>query len=328
MKVLSLSPYQSRINPNINNQTQKSDTKNRSDVHFGAKPLTDAQTQKIIEKAIKFHKTNILGTDPRDIEEFFAKLGVSASFQDGSEYARKFIAYGCYQASKIFKQLGFVIPPKLRSIDMEMIEPNGKNVLGACFFRSCDFRPTLFSAPEHFPIRTTVFNTFPRYNPTQVGNKTMNLCWENMFEIAEHNKNVGWSSSGHFLSTFIHEFAHNLHYHKIYSTFGAPDKCDLYEYNPKVNNILKALQRNIGGFRSSVSPVYGLLIKRDISRYGASKLPETFAEALTEEILSNIDPITLRLSENPFPMKKSNEILTQILHEIYEGLVNDGKGYI
>jgi len=327
---LKIFSFHNEFKANNNHIKKTNYKKNQSNIRFGNNLINNYHTQKIIENALKFHKSEIMRVEPYKVEQYFERLGIPATFKDGNDYARKFVAYCCYHASKIFKQLGYAIPTKLKLMDMTMIDPNSRHTLGACYYRSYQYRPSIFAPVENFPIRTTVFNTFQNPATIYIGkeNRQVLLNWENMFELAKHDKEIGWSSSGHFLSTFIHEFAHNLHYHKLYSKYGAPEKTEMYAFNPSVDKIINALQRKIGSFSSTVSPAIGTMIEKDVSKYGASKLPETFAEAFTEEVLNNIDPFKLRLIKNPFPMKKDNDIITQVLHETFEGLVNDGKGLI
>ena len=135
------------------------------------------------------------------------------------------------------------------------------------------------------------------------------------------------------MSPFLHEFAHNLHFHKLYKKFGCPAPNQGYIYNPKTEIILKYLNLPIKDkYGNPVkNPCISYEVRKQLntsSEYGSSLLPETFAEEFTREIVNNLEYFKLRLTRNPFPLAKNNPTLQQILYETWEGLIADGKGLI
>ena len=142
------------------------------------------------------------------------------------------------------------------------------------------------------------------------------------------NYELGFSSTPHFMTPFIHEFAHNLHFHKLFSKFGCHEKHPLYIHNPYVVDKLNLLNKPI----QELNPYYGSyirdLLSKDISVYANEKIPETFAEYYTKRVIENMDLLKLRLTANPFTNTKTNPTISQVLNETWEGLVGDGQGLL
>lgn len=311
MKIFCITKYS-------NTKSKKHENKNKTS--FKAKiPSYDY----FYGKALKIHKYNILKVQPINIERYFGNLGIEATFREGSEYARKFVAYCCYQTSEIFRQLNHALPIKIDLINFKKL---GIDATGICNYGT-------IHTPKYYPIRTVAFNTFEAGDFVQIKNKKIPLIWEHFEKIQEENYKQGFLSVNHFLSPFIHEFAHSLHYHKLFSKFGCPEQQQFYFYNPAVNNIMQKLKIPMivdGQMVKNpfVSTEIAKSLGRDISNYGASQLFESFAEAYTKDVISCIDLFNLRLTRNPFPTKNMSPEVHQVLSEIWEGLVGDGAGLI
>lgn len=308
----------SYITTYLNTKSKKSENKHKAS--FKAKiPSYDF----FYEKSLYIHKSNILKTQPANIERYFGNLGIEATFREGSEYARKFVSYCCYQASEIFRQLNHALPIKIDLMNFQKLDIDATGI--------CNYG-TLYN-PKYYPIRTVAFNTFEQAKLIPVKNQKIPLIWENFDKIQEENYNKGFLSVKHFMSPFIHEFAHSLHYHKLFSKFGCPEQQQFYLYNPTVNNIMQKLKipMIVDGQMVKNPFVSTEIIKsldRDISNYGASQLFESFAEAYTKDVISCMDLFNLRLTRNPFPTKNMSPEVHQVLSEIWEGLVGDGAGLI
>lgn len=290
----------------------------RQSVSFG---VNYTKSDLIYRSSILYHKANIIKTTPSKVEEYFRQQGIPAFFQEGSDFARKMVAYCCYHTSEIFSQLHYIKPKQIGIADFRRLN---SDATGLCFYG-----PSMYSRTETYPARAVLFNTFAGDKKSNVEGKNIVLDWENFFDISMENKKNNFLSSGHFLSPFIHEFAHSLHYHKIFSKFGVPFNDPAYIYNPNSQIILDKLNMKLDNTNPYVSSSIVKNITQNISQYGAILLPETFAEAFTKAVLEHIDVFSLRLIENPFPMKNNgNNILNQVLYETFEGLVGDGAGLI
>ncbi len=291
---------------------------------FNKQPSFGVNFDYLYKKSLSYHNAGILRTNVSQIEKYFEKSGIPAFFREGTDYGKKMVAYGCYHASEIFKQMSYQRPTYLGMIDFRRIpQENVHNATGLC----ASF-PNVVSPTEVYPIRSVLFNTFSDNIPTVIDGAEIQLNWENFFTVVQHSKDTNFLSAGHFLSPFIHEFAHSLHNHHLFSKFGAPVADAGYAYNPYISNLYAKLNVNLDKNNPFVSTSISNLISQDVSSYGATNLMETFAEAFTKDVLSCIDMFTLRLTKNPFSSTNRNPVLTQVLSETFEGLVGDGAGLI
>ncbi len=275
-------------------------------ISFGENLLDDYIYDKSLVKHI--NEANVL--DPRLVEEYFQTLGIPCDFREGSEKARKVVAYSAFNAAEILRQINMVLPTKITMGDMK--DPD---ILAGCYF--------LPDTQENYPIRTVEFNT--KYD------------WDNHMEkIRELNKEKGGQfSSGHFIQTFLHEFAHNIHYHHLYSKFGSPVPNQGYLYNPNAMRILGALNMPIYDPRTGEINIHNKYVTKDAreamkksSCYGSTLLPETFAEEFARALINCMDYMSLRLKRNPLPIITSTPELNQVLYETWEGLVDDNEGLV
>jgi len=278
-------------------------------------------TDLIYKSSIALHQANIIRTNPARVEEYFRQQGIPAFFREGSDFARKMVAYCCYHTSEIFSQLHYKKPVQVGIADFSRMNTDAT---GLCFYA-----PSTISQTEAYPARAVLFNSFSKFIPYNLNGQMIPLNWENFFLIAEDTKKRNFLSSGHFLSPFIHEFAHALHYDKLYSKYGVPFYDPHYRPNPNMQIVLDKLNLKLDNNNPFVSGSIVNNIDKNVSHYGATSLPETFAEAFTKAVLENIDVFNLRLTQNPFPMKNNgNNILNQVLYEAFEGLVGDGAGLV
>lgn len=273
----------------------------------------------LYKKSFAIHQKCINETQPERVEKYFEQKGIPATFKEGTDYARKFIAYCCYHTAEIFKQLGHELPVKLDITDFRTFEAKG--AIGITNFAT-------LSKPKHYPIRSVVMNTLQEGNFLTHKNNNIPITWENYYNAQIASYESGTLSTPHFLSPFIHEFAHNLHYHKLFSKFGCQEINPLYRYNPNMSIIFQRLNMPI----KSLNPYYGSYIQdaisKDISVYASGQLPETFAEYYTKSIVENMDLLKLRLTDNPFTTNKTNPTVAQVLNETWEGMAGDGHGLV
>lgn len=320
MKIQAISNYKEPYykqskNNNINTALQnKSSTdtiksiydKGSYKIAFGENLIQDYIYDKSLVKHINEAKT----LDPHLVEDYFGALGIPCDFSDGSNKARKVVAYGTFNAAEMLRQINMVLPTKITMGDM-----GDSGTLAGCYFL-----PDLYN---NTPIRTVKFNT--AYD------------WDNHMEkFKQDNKRSGGHfSSGHFIQTFLHEFAHNIHYHHLYSKFGCPVPSEEYSFNTNVYNILNALNMAIYNSRTGQVNADNKYVTKEAreamkssSGYGSTLLPEVFAEEFARALINCMDYMSLRLKKNPLPIVTSNKNLNQVLYETWEGLVADNDGII
>lgn len=276
----------------------------------------NANWEYLYVKSCHLHHANIMGTQPERIEKYFEQQGIPATFRAGSEYAKKFVAYCCYQASEIFKQLRHVLPSSIDMYDFSKLNPK-PNATAL----------TTYGPMFKYPVRTVLFNTFEeKLFTTSYTGRQIPLNWENFFEYQVSQYRNGSLSTPHFLSPFLHEFAHSLHDDNLFRLKGCHIAGSPYKYEPKVGPLMEVLNKPI----SELNPNLGQTIeniRHSISIYGGTTLPETFAEYYTNNAINNMDLFSLRLTSNPFKFKEDKNILA-ILSEAWDGLVGDGKGLV
>ena len=294
--------------------------------------------------SLEKHQYNIERTSPAWVEDYFGNMSIPASFKDGDDYSNKLIAFCCFHAAEIFKQLNLQLPAKISFFDFgKLNDPGAETAVGVCLISS---RPDL-----NMPLRSVGFNTYEdedlvrritdNVKDTHIGSENFPIkyptsYWKNHFIIQKDAKRSDFGTTGHFLHPFIHEFCHNLHFHNIFSKYGCFELNPNYRYNPGARNIISAmsvpLKDDYGRdlyhpVNSFVSPTARSAMK-DSSRYGATLLPELFAEEMTKAILSNIDLFSLRLKRNILPFATQNPALNSVLYEVYNGLVADNDGLV
>lgn len=281
-------------NPNVSKPT------------FGAK----IDTSYLSQKALSWHKGMIARTNPNDIEKYFEKLGIAATFREGNNYARQFVSYCCYQAAEIFRQINLKLPTKIDLIDFKKI---GSDAAGLCNYGS-------MYNPKYYPVRSTLFNS--------------SVDWMNYPAIQARSNDGKFLSSEYFLHPFVHEYSHSLHFDKLFSKYGCPEPNQGYIYNPNVKILFDKMNLPLVDSQGNkisnpfVHPKTVDLLRNNISIYGGTSLPETFAESSTKQILENTDEFSLRLTKNPFPMNNKDKNIDEVLYELWEGLVGDGKGLV
>jgi len=253
----------------------------------------------------KFQKEAMM-TDVEGVRGYFQSLGIPFDMSGFPSDIQSLMAYCCFNTAEIYRQIHMPLPLKIMSYT------DKPSALGVCWFSSFD---------PNIPIRSVAFNT--------------NHDWTDY--MVRYNNEDNWFSTGHFLHPFIHEFAHNINFDRIFSKYGCPcpQPKPLYPYNPNTNAIFEALNTKIydkeTGEIIQNNPVISDDVRialKDSSGYGSTLLPETVAEEITRNIVNCLDLSTLRLERNPFPIQIHNAKLNQIVYEAWEGLICDGQGLI
>lgn len=285
--------------------SKKKQNNTQSRVCFGARNMV---YDYVYQKSLVLHSRMAQEVNLPNIKGYFDALKIPVDFSGLSEEASKVVAYCCFYAAEIFRSLKYKLPTKINTIST----PPEKNMItnAVCYYGS---------APGH-PLRSVAFNTY--------------VDWANHIKNSQiERNNSGFSTSYHFLHTTIHEFAHSLHFHHLFSKFGSPEPCPGYVFNPGTANLMRNL--NLPLYDAANNPVLNPFISdaarsamKASSGYGSTLLPETFAEEFTRAVIFSLDPMTLRLKENPFPINSTNKNLNQVLYETWEGLIGDGRGLI
>jgi len=139
------------------------------------------------------------------------------------------------------------------------------------------------------------------------------LSVEDINQIAEEMYSDKFVSSSHFLRSFIHEWAHNVHLDNVYKKFGYEGNCpygkNLYQKAGENMGIkvIKKLQEQI------FTPKEQEIIADTIGEYAAASNPfEVVAETYTKLIAASLDDNTLLPKTNPMEGlgKMSKEFLT------------------
>ena len=326
MKILPIYPYQKTAklcqsqnsdSKNVNNHVSKPAItgsiydKGFGKIYFGENMVQDY----LYDKSLVKHIHQAQNINPRDVESYFYSLGVPCSIRQGSQKTQKVIAYCCFNTAEIFRQLNhpsIVLP---RMITMEEIRGD---IPGLYPIACCYGFPV---SHKGYPIRTVVFNTL--------------YDWDNHMENSKEiqKRDGGFHSSGHFLQTFIHEFAHSVHNHHLYSQYGCPYPNDQYKYNPETMEKLYILGMKIYDEKGNIVhnkyvPETTRLALKKSSGYGSTLLPEAFAEEFARAIINCMNPMNLRLTKDPFPIITANPGLNAVLYETWNGLVGDDDGYV
>lgn len=268
----------------------------------------------LYEKSLPLHEYAATQLSPRTVEDYFNSQGIPCSLRLGSDKAQHVIGYCCMNTAEIFKQINhpsIVLPTQINM--EEIINPDGSYPIAVCYYGP--------NTEKGFPIRTVAFN--PVYD------------WENHMRISKPRniEDKGFHVSGHFLETFLHEFGHNVHYHHLFSKFGCPFQNDLYPYNSNAGVITEALNMKVFDNNGNDIPNPHIIqetrkILQKTSGYGKTLLPETFAEEFARAIINCMNPVNLRLTEDPFPIMTAYPGLNAVLYETWEGLIADGQGYV
>lgn len=272
-------------------------SKGASAIPFGISMIQDY----IYEKSLVKHRHMIDEIDPRVVEGYCLSLGVPCAINKGrTQKDNQVIAYCVFNGMELMRALKMPLPAR---IDME---PFPNRTLAACYYG-----PDIYKG---FPIGTVVYN--------------LNQDWAHLLDtsLAEHKAKDKFHTTNHFLHTTIHEFGHNVHYHKLFSKFGSPTPDSRFVYNPATERLMEKLNMPPDG-SPYITPEVRDIMKQS-SGYGSSLLPELFAEEFANAIISNLNFMTLQLEQNPFPIKNLSPELYQVLYETWEGLIDDGQGII
>lgn len=138
-------------------------------------------------------------------------------------------------------------------------------------------------------------------------NINSSMDWTQIQNWAINEKLEGFHATGHFLSTFIHEFMHNVHFDKIQKLAANPQYSNNQNVQSMVNIIInpngiitEKLNKNSTSFANDSIESY---VKQKVSTYGSKMPAEMYAEKGAQMIADVLDMKTLRPKNNPFAFK-------------------------
>lgn len=153
---------------------------------------------------------------------------------------------------------------------------------------------------------------------------TNDFDWSMVQNEAIQSKVCNFSSSGHFLKTFLHEFFHNvqvkqLHDINVKRTSSSLINSKVYQilgHNPNFET--RSLWQNGSEIRNLSAKSY---IQEKVSLYGATLPAEAYTETATKMVTDTLDKMTLRPRNNPFVFKNftQDKKLMEMMDDFYNG---------
>ena len=143
---------------------------------------------------------------------------------------------------------------------------------------------------RNLPLRTIIINE--------------NIDWSNIqtkMVLAKLNNDY---STGHFLTTFIHEFMHSAHLDNLMKIF-----------NKDCEYIFSKLQKKYKNLNTIC------MLNKETSKYGATYPSETVAEEFTELIVNSLNHKTLLPNEMIFKMQWLKEpfLMNKFIRACWDG---------
>lgn len=163
---------------------------------------------------------------------------------------------------------------------------------------------------------------------TRVVRFTDGFYWPDVQNEAIKAKVNNFSSTGHFLKTFIHEFMHNYHIKRLNDVtagaqtnpvFASIKNSPLFKAVCQQQNLVtKTFVQNGTEITNAQTKDY---IAAKLSQYGSTMPAEMFAEAGAKLISDSLDMRTLRPSHDPFAFKNftQDKYLMQMMDDFYNG---------
>lgn len=195
-------------------------------------------------------------------------------FHIGTEFGNNpLVAAFSALTTNIFHKLGFSLPSNVVLKDLSGTYYS--KALGICCTHQYD-QDIYRKFGRSFPLKTVVMNE------TQ--------DWYSIQDYMINAKKVNHSSTGHFLSVFIHEFIHSAHLSNLEKRFGSKSSSLMHKFQKDFTN------------KDTIA-----LIKKETSNYGSTKPCEMIAEEMTELVANSLNPKTLLPNEMIFKINRLKE---------------------
>ena len=152
-----------------------------------------------------------------------------------------------------------------------------------------------------------------------------NFHWPAIQSYAIDSKLYNFSSSGHFLKVFLHEFMHNVQAKKLVELASKERKGDILnspafiEIRQKpwidTSKLILDAGKSLSNFKVKA------LVENKVSDYGATAPADMFADTGAKMICDNLDMRTLRPQKNPFTFKylEQDKFLMKMMDDFYHG---------
>lgn len=202
----------------------------------------------------------------------------------------KFLASMTALTLNIFKKLHLPLPTSIK------VAPQKGNVAGSCSTYT----------------REITFNQNDDWSDVQ---------YRMIFE-----KLLNWSSSGHFLSTPIHEFMHSVHLFNLHKLASQKQQIVDSLHSKMLRDFLK-MDFKTTMINQAGSPLVNKTannaVQQKVSEYGSLSPAEMFADIGAKMISYNLDRKTILPSRNPFAFKDFTEdkAMMKIMNDVWEGNV-------
>lgn len=205
-----------------------------------------------------------------EISQRLAKLDIETDFKDN-----KTVAWGCEKLIEITHQLNQRYGLKHSLPKGLFVEDFTKLEVGEQIFTICNWLPSIMykGSEKVFPERTLFFDS--------------NFDWERIDPITESFHRIGYLSSPHFLTLFIHDgIGHISHNEHLLKKLG---------YN-KLSALLERITSR--QYSDEYRRKYGKILS-SISKKATDNPLESVAEDIARKISYALDP-ELNLTHNPF----------------------------
>lgn len=154
-----------------------------------------------------------------------------------------------------------------------------------------------------------------------------NEDWSDVQYCMIYQKLENWSSSGHFLSTPVHEFMHSVHLFNLHKLAAQKQQIVDSLYSKMLRDFLK-MDFKTTMINQAGSPLINKnanrAVNQKVSEYGSSTPAEMFADIGAKMITYNLDRKTILPSKNPFVFKDFTEDkhMMQIMNDVWKGNVS------
>lgn len=249
-------------------------------------------------------KKQISSCNTQKVSAEFSRYGIPTDFKEN-----KVIAWSSLKCLQIIQSLNskynlnLALPSGIFVEDFTNLDiPENQNILGFC---STVPRAFLKNSKKMFPGKTIFFNRYPN---KECSDKS--FTWNNINVVADYKKEVGDSSTNHFLDIILHEFVHAIHFDHLLKNLG-PSK-----YIELLQNLKKIEETN------SFKNKYLKTISKQNCLYAGTDPMECIACDMSKRIIKSLETFKLRPTENftkESPYRKHNFL------ERYMSLVFDSK---
>jgi len=225
-------------------------------------------------------KRQIRSCNVQKVNAEFSRYGIPTNFKDN-----KIIAWSSFKCLQIIQtlnskyNLNLALPNGIFVEDFANLDiPDDQNLLGFC---TTIPSPFLKNSKKMFPGKSIFFNRDPDKDCSD-----KSFTWNNISVIADYKKEVGDSSTNHFLEIIFHEFAHAIHFDHLSKILNKNDYLRLLVK-------LEEMDKN-GSFKKK----YLKTISKESCIYAGTNPMESVACDLSKRILSSLDEYKLRPLEN------------------------------